>query len=127
MAFADPAAIALTVFTTNPAPRSIRRSEALLRSLQVRLGIFSAEDDLAGVRLLFKEECGNTRLRLAVDDCPVDQGRAPVLRQQRGMQVESPQGRQCPDLLRHHPESNDYLEVGRMSPEVCCEMPGLSC
>ena len=71
-----------------------------------------AEDDASGVDVVIDHEGGHARDPLAVDDGPVDGGRAAVLWQQGGVEVERPELGHRPDFLGQHPEGDDHEEVG---------------
>ena len=69
-------------------------------------------DNTSGVDLVRQEKGGDASLRIAINDGPVDRRGAPILRQQRGVQVESAEAGHIPDHLWQHPEGHDDLEIG---------------
>jgi len=73
------------------------------------------QDDAAGVDVVVEKEGGHAGLGLAVDDGPVDGCRTPVLRQQRGVDVERAIPRHAPHHLGQHAECHHHLNVGLVS------------
>ena len=72
---------------------------------------FLAQEDTACVDHLVDHEGRDTGEVLSVDDGPVDRGRAAVLRQKGGVEVERAHLGHLPDHLRKHPEADDHEEV----------------
>lgn len=77
------------------------------------------------VDLVVQQEGCHSGLPLAVDDGPVDRGRAAVLRQQRGVEVERPQPRHGPDDLGQHAEGDDDPQIGAQLAHRIDELSGL--
>ena len=70
------------------------------------------QNDAACVDIVVEEERCHARLRLTIDDGPVDGGGTAVLRQQGGMDIERAVLGHRPDYLGQHAESDDHLQVG---------------
>ena len=68
-------------------------------------------DDAARINIMVKEECGHARLRLTVDDGPVDGRSTPILGQQGSMHIKRAEARHGPDHLGKHAESHHHLKV----------------
>ena len=69
------------------------------------------KNQVAGVNLVPQEEGGNPGFGIAVHQGPVDGGRAPVLRQQRSMNVYRAQTWHVPYGLGQHAEGYYHLQI----------------
>ena len=97
-----------------------RAGVVLRKDRQARL-----REDGSLVDLVVQQEGRHARLPLAVDDRPVDRRGAPVLRQQRGVEVEGSQSRHGPHDLGQHAERDDDTQVGPQRPQRPDELRGL--
>ena len=75
-------------------------------------------DDFSGIDFMFQEKGRNSGFSLSVDDRPVDRSSPTILRQQRGMQIESSQTRHVPYHFRQHTESHHNLQVSFQSSQL---------
>ncbi len=73
---------------------------------------FFSRYDVAGVYLVFKEECGNPGFRVAIHNGTVYRRSSAISGQERGMQVEGSKRGHGPNRFRQHPECNHDKEVG---------------
>ena len=79
-------------------------------------------DDASGVDVVIEEEGGDTSLRLAIDDSPVDRRCATILRQQGGMHIERAETGHGPHHLGQHAESHHHLKVGTEATQLLHEL-----
>ena len=78
-------------------------------------------DHTTCINVLVEEESGDTRLLLAIDDCPVDGGSTTILWQQGRMNVEGAVFGHIPDHLGQHPEGDHHLEIGLIATQLLDE------
>ena len=99
--------------------------------LRVLIGVngrLAAEDHIPGIQFLGHIHDGNTRDAVPIEDRPVDGRRAPVFRQNRGVNVDGAIGRRVQNILRQYPavgRHNDQLRRQLLHKAQCLAVPQL--
>ena len=75
----------------------------------VKNGHLNALYDFACINFVVKEKGGDTSLRVAINDGPVDRGGTTVLGEQGGMEIERAETGHGPHNFREHSEGDNNL------------------